>query len=105
MKSKPMAKFQFCTYDVWGNAKDGYEVNDVFSRGHIEIPVSVLELRNSDDFHSFDSRLMKSLRKVGVLKGFQCRSVEIEGEPDYTLYFNQKRDSLPLCELRRVRDE
>jgi hypothetical protein len=28
-----MKLFQLCSYDTWGNAKDGYEVNNIYSEG------------------------------------------------------------------------
>ena len=29
--------FRLWTYDVWGNARDGYDVNDRYSHGYVEI--------------------------------------------------------------------
>lgn len=105
MKSA-MAKFQLVTYDVWGNAKDGYEVNDCRSQGTVEIPESVFEFNGTlRGPKSQDSRLMKALRKAEVFDRIQTRSVEIEGEDKYTLYFTRKKDRYPLCELRRVTDK
>ena len=101
MKSK-MAEFEIVTYDVWGNAKDGYEVNDCRKQGTVEIPESVFEFKGADDIGKMDSRLMKALRKADVFDRTQTRSVEIEGEPSYTLYFTRRKDRYPICERRRM---
>lgn len=33
-----MIRFELYTLDVWGNAAEGYEVNDSFRQGTIELP-------------------------------------------------------------------
>ncbi len=38
---KPRALVEVRTYDVWGNAKDGYEVNDSYRSGTHELPARV----------------------------------------------------------------
>jgi hypothetical protein len=101
MKSA-MVEFEVITYDVWGNSKDGYEVNDCFKQGTVEIPEKVFEFKGPADLGKMDSRLMKALRKADVFDRIQTRSVDIEGEPSYTLYFTRRKDRYPLCELRRM---
>ena len=74
-------------YDVWGNDKDGYEVNDVYKRGLVEIDP--------------DKDLVKEMRKAGLLrKGVRSSRVQIEGESDYTLYVTDARNGRPEFELR-----
>jgi hypothetical protein len=36
MKTK-VRKFKLWTYDVWGNARDGFDVNDRYGHGHVTI--------------------------------------------------------------------
>lgn len=43
------------TYDVWGNRKNGYEVNDVFIVHHeypLDIPVTINNLGTAHEFES-----------------------------------------------------
>ncbi len=76
--------------DVWGNSEDGYEVNQEFNAGKIEIP-AMLD----------DAGLVKLLKKEGFLKEtVRANQVEVEdngagfieirekktGEPVYFLY-------------------
>lgn len=43
VKSKPAGSvpttWELRTYDVWGNARDGYEVNDTYSAGTVELRI------------------------------------------------------------------
>jgi len=48
------------TYDVWGNAKDGYEVNDVYSAGTVEL------------------RIPQTRHNIGV-EWYVCRNAECPG--------------------------
>jgi len=42
-KSNLSAKVSIITYDVWGNNKDGYEVNDKFRYGTFKTDISLLD--------------------------------------------------------------
>ena len=92
-----MAKYEIYDYDVWGNPKDGYEVNDVYSTGiEIEIPDEAT-----------DEQIIKQLKNVGFLrKGLHARSFSIDGEPEYSLYVESNARRLgglcPICELRNI---
>lgn len=35
--------FKVLTYDLWGNKKDGWEINDYYPHSDIEIPETVLQ--------------------------------------------------------------
>lgn len=96
-----VVRFQLITYDVWGNPKDGYEVNDLYPKGVVEIPESVLEIKDTDSFNSFEHRLMTFMRRSGIFYKIPTKCMIIEGEPAYTLYFTRRRDHYPICELRR----
>jgi len=82
--------YRFYTYDVWGNEKDGWEVNDVFrSSGTIELPAEP---------HS-DRELISWLKGAGWIKeNIRFSNVEVEGEPEHTLYISYK--GKPEFELR-----
>jgi hypothetical protein len=75
------------TYDVWGNHREGYHVNDVYRGGVVTI----------DD----EKDLIKEFRKVGLLrKGVQSYRVGIEGEPGATWYVTDLKTGRPAFELR-----
>jgi hypothetical protein len=81
--------YRLYTYDVWGNEKDGYEVNDCFKTSE------VYEIDNDLS----DKDLIKSLKTQGLIKkGIHAKSITIDGEPDYTFYFEYK--GRPEFELR-----
>jgi len=75
------------TYDVWGNRRDGYHVNDVYRGRNVTI----------DD----DRDLIKELRKVGLLrKGVRSYRIGIDGEPGYSFYISDLKTGRPEFELR-----
>lgn len=85
------------TYDVWGNRRDGYEVNNVFSAGRTEItiPCSRYNVGTASEFVSA-SPTDKQIREIFGLG----RSVGIETDgDDLIIYVNRSRDSYPLGEI------
>lgn len=83
-----MSTYRLISYDVWGNEKDGYEVNQAFY---------------TDERYTLESdwtneQVIKALRKQGCLKKYiRTRCIEIDGD-DKTMYFNYK--GRPEFELR-----
>lgn len=76
------ATYNIVTYDVWGNARDGFEVNQAFYTGRtVEI-----------DEEATDYAINRAL---------SVRGVTWEGDPDYTLYGTLKRNGMPALELQR----
>lgn len=119
--AKPgIAKFEIISYDVWGNPKDGWEVNNAFHTHEI-IEVKIPEETNSNDwevvkkaYDRLERQLFRKLREAGWIKpGIKRKSVGIEGEYDYTLYFTDERrpsyckgygHSRPEFELQRIQE-
>lgn len=88
-------EYDVINYDVLGNPKDGYEVNDAHYTG---LTITV----NDDDT---DADVIKALQNVGFLKdGLHRSKFEVDGDPDYTLYVNATHSRYgglyPLCELQ-----
>ncbi len=80
-------KYRVYTYDVWGNKKDGFEINDCFATD--------IMIDSSKD-------IVKSLKQEGFIKkSIKNKSFEIEGDED-CLYITYAPDYYPLCELRRI---
>lgn len=83
-------KWRVWLLDVWGNAKDGYEVNDRRSWGYIHLP---------DD--PSDKVILAELRKVGLLnRGGTTRSISIDGDDEYML-LDAKKDGFPMFQLEK----
>ena len=75
-------------YDVWGNAEDGYEVNDRYCDNRN------LEIECADD----DGPTMAQIAEI-----LGCPESEIEetGGDDMVIYINEASDGKPLCEFIR----
>ena len=89
IRGDTMTTFRLYTYDVWGNEKDGYEVNDIFKTSETyEIPAEAT-----------DAHVIKALRKQGCFKArVLSRLIEIDGD-DETIYVSYK--GRPEFELRK----
>ena len=84
-------KYQLYSYDVWGNKKDGYQVNNVFKTDMI------IEVKTDSD-----EELIKELKKCYINKYVRNSSIDIEGETEHTLYITYTPTMYYLCELRRI---
>lgn len=84
-----IGSYELIEYDVWGNARDGYEVNDAF---------------HTNQFYDIDSdwnnaQLVGELKKQGLIKKrIRAKSVEMDGD-DQVIYFSYK--GKPEFELRK----
>lgn len=83
------------TYDVWGNADDGYEVNDSYSQGSVtlDIPVTVNNPGTPQEFESATPS-DKQIRETFGFKG----KFETDGD-DLTIYVNRSKDGYPIGEM------
>ena len=75
-------KYTLYTYDVWGNARDGFEVNNRYHR--------------ADDIELPECPSDKDIRKALGIKV----AIETDGD-DMTIYVNRASNGKPLCELIR----
>ena len=84
------------TYDVWGNAKDGYVVNDTHRVGEVTIRCAV-ERNNADMPQEFLSAYPSDsqIRRALDLRRFK---LELDGD-DLTIYVNRAKDGYPLGEM------
>ncbi len=96
---KPAPKYvdttwELRTYDVWGNAKDGYEVNDTYRAGEVTIRCKV-EVNNAGTPQEFLSAYPSDsqIRRALSLRRFK---LELDGD-DLHIYVN--RDGYPCGEL------
>lgn len=88
--------FQVWSYDVWGNAKDGFDVNDRFKQNEIEVTIKpTIYKNNNGDYVEYYPTDLQLNRILGIRGG------KWEGDPEYTLYCTDKRNCKPICELER----
>jgi len=79
-------QFQIISYDVWGNAKEGFEVNAAYFTGKT---VSI-------DPESSDRAINRALNVRGIVW---------QGAPEFALYGELKRNGMPALELRPINQE
>ncbi len=91
--------WEVVTYDVWGNERDGFEVNAAYRHGTVElrIPVTVNNVGTPREFSSA-CPTDKQLRQALSLRPIQ---IETEGD-DLTVYVNAARNGYPCGELRCI---
>lgn len=89
--------WEIATYDVWGNEKDGYEVNDVYRRGEVELELEP-QTANAGTPQEFvhASPTDKQIREaLGIKPRVQ---IDTDGD-DLTIYVNHKSTGYPFGEL------
>lgn len=85
-------------YDVWGNDKDGYEINDVYRQSsEVEIRIAI-KVNNAGTPQEFLSAYPSNsqIRKALGLRRFK---IDTDGD-DLVIYVNRSRDSYPCGEIR-----
>jgi len=77
-----MALYEIISYEVWGNPKDGWEVNDAhYTDSKIEIPEN-----------STDLEILNLLKGGGLVKDdITLNDISIDGESEYSFYVNDDR--------------
>jgi hypothetical protein len=74
-------QFDIIALDVWGNAREGFDVNAAYYTGR------TIEL----DENASDRAINRALNVRGVVWS---------GDPDFSLYGDLKRNGRPVLELR-----
>ena len=86
--------FTACSYDVWGNEMDGYEVNNVFP---FERDVIInKEVYENVDYEKALIRFVKRLYRLR--KNLRFDKFEFDGEFDSVIFINY--NGYPIGELR-----
>ena len=84
------------TYDVWGNATDGYDVNDrsCFARAAVlDLAIQTHNIGIDREFHS----AAPSGGQIRALFGIRCR-IETDGD-DLSVFITRARDGYPIGEM------
>ena len=79
-----MTKYELIIYDLWGNRRDGWTVNNAFRTGII------IELENPE-----------TASNMLINRKLQSRDILWGGDPDYTLY-GVNRSGKPIAELMKI---
>lgn len=87
---KAFSQWEIRTYDVWGNARDGYEVNDIYYYPYdVEIQCDPT-----------DKQIIQALKEAGVIGKYdRYATYEIHWGDENHAYVNRVRDGFPVCEL------
>ena len=85
-------RYEIINLDVWGNEKDGYEVNDAHYTGEF---VEIEDINN-------DSEILKAVEFFLIDPKNNCYVDNISSETN--IYINDNRDDLPLIELQLVQE-
>lgn len=99
MKKVP-TRWEIWTYDVWGNAKDGYDVNDrscIFRDYPIDI---VPTLYNAGTPHEFISAHPTD-KQIREAFGLSPIRLDLDGD-DINIYVSRERDGYPIGEMRCI---
>jgi hypothetical protein len=108
LEDKKMTKtirteWRYVTYGVWGNARDGYEVNDVYRRSQPETLMLEVTTYNVGTLQEFESAT-PSDRQIRRVFGLGRIQIDTDGD-DITIYVNRARDSYPIGEMTCVSHE
>lgn len=88
-------KWQLTEYDVWGNARDGYEINQAFHGNEIQ-----LRLRIDNDRCAYPT-IAQLRRECGIVKGVHLE-IDQNYSDDVRVHLVRKSDQYPICELHCV---
>lgn len=84
------SEWEVRSYDVWGNAEDGWEVNDSFRVGTVSF---------ADN--ASDETIISVLKNAGILsEKASVKNIDIDGDDDF-ITLNDSRDGMPLLELAK----
>lgn len=85
------------TYDVWGNPKDGFEVNDccvIDRRFELRLSVTVYNVGSDQEFRG------ASPSDAQIRRAFGLTNIQLETDgDDLTVYVNRARDGYPIGEM------
>lgn len=90
-----LTRWSLRLYDVWGNAKYGYEVHDIASMGEVELRIPQTRY-NVGTPHEFIGAYPTN-RQIKKAFGITCR-IDTDGD-DLTVYVNRQRDGYPIGEM------
>ncbi len=86
-------KYDLIEYEVWGNKKDGFEINNCFR------VIKGIEITDNDTIKD----IVKMLKEVGYLKNtLRMNQMTIESYSEGMIEFYERKDYKPSFRLERV---
>lgn len=78
-------------YDVWGNEETGYDINAAYYADSLDHDVNLAD----------DQAILDYLIEIKFLTAdVTLDDIEIDGEPEFTVYFTERKTGYPLGEFR-----
>ena len=96
-------QWEMATYDVWGNARDGFEVNNVYRRREPITLVLTVEKYNVGTPQEFEAATPTD-RQIRRIFGLGRQQIDTDGD-DLTIYVNRAVNSYPYGELHCISHE
>ena len=95
-----MIKLKVLDLDVWGNEKDGFEINNWLTIGVIEFP------RKTDAYDIKVSSIKKKLVTEGYLVSSAIRKVELDDCSSMSFFYQvlEKKTGRPLYQIEVAND-
>ncbi len=93
MSKTILTTWQLRRYDVWGNAKDGYEVNDMYTTGSVELRLTVNRY-NAGTPQEFETAT-PSNDQIRKAFGLGKIRLDIDGD-DMQIEVSREHDGCPL---------
>lgn len=88
-----MTWYEFVSLDVWGNARDGFEVNNAFRTG------TTVEIPDEADHKA----IVRILKDEGILKkDVRPSRVEIDDSTEGVIYVNDARNGRPEFQFHKL---
>ena len=101
MKEKINTLWECWSYDVWGNQRDGYEVNDRYCI-HREYPLTlIVETNNQGTGQEFRSAYPSAKQIREALDIRERVWLEFEGD-DMAIYVSHKSTGYPVGEMHCI---
>lgn len=88
-------QWELRTYDVWGNEKDGYEVNNLFHAGTVTLRIPQARYNVGTPYEFLAA--FPSDRQIKRAFDVRCR-IDVEGD-DLHVYVIRARDGYPIGEM------
>ena len=96
---RPERVYRVFSHDVWGNAKDGYEINHSYPTGETVILSKGMS----------DKEIVKALKEVGVLRrDLRMNMIQLEEDEEESIHITDSKGrpefSLQLARPRREQE-
>lgn len=96
-----LTRWSLRTYDVWGNAEDGYDVNDTFDAGEVELRIP--QTRYNVGLEGEFIGAYPTDRQIKRAFGVTCR-IATNGDDCY-ITVDRASDGMPIGEMTCVSHE